>query len=135
MADDWNAQIISEFHENGGKVGGNFEGAPILLLHTKGAKTGEDRVHPMMYLAGDHELYVFASYAGAPQHPAWYHNLVANPQVEIEVGTERYAAAATPVAGPKRDKIYAEQARRYPGFAEYELKTARKIPVVALVRS
>jgi deazaflavin-dependent oxidoreductase (nitroreductase family) len=135
MADDWNAKIIREFRENGGKVGGNFAGAPLLLLHTTGAKTGEDRVHPMMYMAGDHELYVFASFNGAPVNPAWYHNLVANPHVELEVGSERYAATATPLIGAKRDKIFAEQARRYPGFAEYEAKTTRTIPVVALSRS
>jgi deazaflavin-dependent oxidoreductase (nitroreductase family) len=135
MADDWNAKIISEFRENAGQVGGNFAGAPLLLLHTTGAKTGEERVNPMMYMAGDHELYVFASFNGASVHPAWYHNLVANPQVELEVGTERYQATAIPVTGPKRDKIYAEQARRYPGFAAYEAKTTRTIPVVALSRS
>ncbi len=135
MADDGNAQIIDEFRANGGKVGGGFTGAPLLLLHTTGAKTGEERVNPMMYMAGDHEIYVFASFAGRPENPAWYHNLVANPQVEVEVGTEKYTATATPLTGPKRDKIYAEQARRYPGFAEYETKTTRTIPVVALTHS
>jgi deazaflavin-dependent oxidoreductase (nitroreductase family) len=136
MADDWNAKIIAEFRENAGQLGGGFAGAPVLLLHTTGARTGEERVHPMMYLAGDDgHLYVFASYAGQPVNPAWYHNLVANPQVGLEVGADRYAAVASVVTGPKRDEIYAEQARRYPGFAEYEQKTTRVIPVVELTRA
>jgi deazaflavin-dependent oxidoreductase (nitroreductase family) len=135
MADDWNANVIDEFRANDGKVGGNFAGAPLLLLHTTGARSGEERINPMMYMAGDDELYVFASYAGRPENPAWYHNLVANPQVTVEVGTEKYAATATVVTGAQRDKIYAEQAKRYSGFADYEKKTTRTIPVVALTRT
>jgi len=135
MANDWNAQVIAEFRANSGQVGGQFTGAPLLLLRTKGARSGTERINPMMYLAGDRSLYVFASYAGRDENPAWFHNLVANPQVGVEVGTETYAATATVLTGAERDEIYAEQARLYPGFAEYEEKTTRIIPVVALTRS
>ena len=134
LATDWNAAIIEEFRANAGQVGGNFKGAPLLLLHTTGAKSGEERVHPMMYLDGGEQRYVFASYAGRPENPAWFHNLKANPDVAVEVGTETYKAIATEVVGEERNRIYAEQAKRYPGFADYERKTARVIPVVALTR-
>ncbi len=129
---DWNARIIEEFRANAGRVGGQFEGAPMLLLHTTGAKTGAERVNPMMYLDTDGHRYVFASKAGADTHPDWYHNLVANPEVGVEVGADTYRATATPVTRADRDRIYAEQARRYPGFADYEAKTSRVIPVVEL---
>jgi len=155
MVNDWNAQMIVEFRENDGKLGGPFAGAPVLLLTTTGAKSGQQRVNPMMYLAeaglpvsenqqsssglrvssgGGDRIYVFASKAGAPTNPDWYHNLVANPQVTVERGTEKYEAVATPLAGAERDRIYAIQAERYPGFAEYQEKTTRTIPVVALDR-
>ena len=130
---DWNSKIIEEFRANEGKVGGPFAGAPVLLLHTTGAKTGRERVHPMMYLDLDGHRYVFASKAGADTNPDWYWNLVAHPDVTVEVGTERYEAEAVPVSGDDRDRIYAEQARRYPGFAEYEQKTSRIIPVIELI--
>jgi deazaflavin-dependent oxidoreductase (nitroreductase family) len=129
---EWNAKIIEEFRSNGGQVGGGFEGAPVLLLHTTGARSGLERVNPMMYLDLDGHRYVFASKAGADTNPDWYHNLVANPQVTAEVGPETLEATAVPVTGEPRDRIYAEQARRYPGFAEYEAKTGRVIPVVEL---
>ncbi|MHB1509348.1 MAG: nitroreductase family deazaflavin-dependent oxidoreductase [Acidimicrobiales bacterium] len=132
---DWNSQIIEEFRANDGKVGGQFEGAPVLLLTTTGAKSGKRHTTPMMYLPGDARLYVFASKAGAPTNPDWYHNLVANPTVSVEVGTDRYEATATPLAGADRDRIYGEQARLYPGFAEYQEKTTRIIPVVELARA
>lgn len=132
---DWNRQVIEEFRANAGKVGGGFEGAPVLLLHTNGAKTGQERVNPMMYLDLDGRRYVFASKAGADTNPDWYHNLRAHPSVTVEVGTETYVATAIPVRGDDRDRIYAEQARRYPGFAEYQEKTSRVIPVVELRRS
>jgi deazaflavin-dependent oxidoreductase (nitroreductase family) len=131
---EWNRQIIEEFRANQGVVGGQFAGAPILLLHTTGARSGQERVNPMMYLDLDGHRYVFASKAGADSHPDWYHNLVANPQVTVEVGTETYEATAVVVSGADRDRIYAEQARRFPGFAEYQQKTTRVIPVVELVR-
>lgn len=131
--EDWNSKIIKEFRANEGKVGGPFDGAPVLLLHTTGAKTGRERVHPMMYLDLDGHRYVFASKGGADTNPDWYWNLMARPDVTIEVGTEKYEAEAVPVTGDDRDRIYAEQARRYPGFAEYEQKTSRIIPVIELV--
>jgi deazaflavin-dependent oxidoreductase (nitroreductase family) len=131
---DWNTKIIEEFRGNDGNVGGQFEGAPILLLHTTGAKTNQTRVNPMMYLAEGDRLYVFASKAGAPTNPDWYHNLQADPKVQAEVGTETFDMTATPLEGAERDRIYAEQARRYSGFAEYQEKTDRVIPVVALDR-
>ncbi|HEY2792275.1 MAG TPA: nitroreductase family deazaflavin-dependent oxidoreductase [Micromonosporaceae bacterium] len=131
---DWNQKIIDEFRANDGRVGGNFEGAPLLLLHTTGARSGAERVNPMMYLPEGDTLYVFASFAGRPENPAWFHNLVANPQVTVEVGGETYAATARVVTGEKRNEIYAEQAKRYPGFAEYQQMTLRTIPVVAITR-
>jgi deazaflavin-dependent oxidoreductase (nitroreductase family) len=130
---DWNANVIAEFRSNEGKVGGPFEGAPVLLLHTKGAKSGVERINPMMYLDFEGKRYIFASYAGAPTHPDWYHNLVANPDVTVEVGTETYEATASPVTLEERDRIYPVQGELYPNFAEYETKTTRKIPVVELV--
>jgi deazaflavin-dependent oxidoreductase (nitroreductase family) len=130
---DWNRKIIEEFHANEGRVGGQFEGAPVLLLHTTGARTGQERVNPMMFLDLDGHRYVFASKAGADTHPDWYHNLVAHPDVTVEVGTDTYAAHALPVSGEDRDRIYEEQGRRYPGFAEYQQKTERLIPVVELL--
>jgi deazaflavin-dependent oxidoreductase (nitroreductase family) len=129
---DWNTKVIEEFRANEGRVGGQFEGAPVLLLHTSGAKTNAERVHPMMYLDLDGHRYVFASKAGADTHPAWYLNLSAHPAVRVEAGADAYDATATSVEGAERDRIYAEQARRYPGFAEYEAKTTRVIPVVEL---
>jgi deazaflavin-dependent oxidoreductase (nitroreductase family) len=137
MADtnDWNQKIIEEFRANEGKVGGQFEGAPVLLLTTTGAKSGRRHTTPMMYLPGDNGVYVFASKAGAPTNPDWFHNLVANPTVTVEVGTDQYDATAVPLAGAERDRVYAQQAKLFPGFAEYQEKTSRVIPVVELVRS
>ncbi len=131
---DWNARIIEEFRTNEGKVGGPFQGAPVLLLHTIGAKTRARRVNPMMYLEQDGRLFVFASKAGAPSHPDWFHNLMANARVHVELGTEAFDATAVPLSGEERDRLYAIQAERYPGFAEYQAKTRRVIPVVELVR-
>jgi deazaflavin-dependent oxidoreductase (nitroreductase family) len=130
---DWNSKIIEEFRANEGKVGGTFAGAPILLLHTTGAKTGRERVNPMMYLDLDGHRYVFASKAGADTNPDWYWNLVAHTDVTVEVGTDIYDVSARSVTGDDRDRVYSEQARRYPGFAEYEQKTSRVIPVVELI--
>ena len=132
---DWNRKVIEEFRANDGNVGGQFEGAPVLLLHTTGSKSGKERVHPMMYLDIDGRRFVFASKAGADTNPDWYHNLVANPRVTAEVGAETYAADAAPLAREERDEVYAEQAKRYPGFAEYQEKTSRVIPVVELKRA
>ncbi len=138
MADDWNTQIITEFRANEGRIGGNFEGAPMTLLTTTGARSGQPRTSPLMYLADDNDprrIFVFASKAGAPTNPDWYHNLLAHPTVTVEVGAEKYEAVAEEITGPERDAIYAEQARRYPGFGGYEQATTRVIPVIALVRT
>jgi deazaflavin-dependent oxidoreductase (nitroreductase family) len=132
---DWNAKIIEEFRANSGRVGGSFEGAPLLLLTTTGRRTGQARVNPVMYLADGERLLVFASKGGAPTNPDWYHNLLADPHVTVEVGTERFDAQATVLEGDERDRFYAEQSHLYPGFAEYQANTSRVIPVVALVRS
>src|SRR5436189_2678203 len=130
--EDWNSNIIEEFRTNEGKVGGPFDGAPLLLLHTTGARSGEERINPMMYLADGDRLVVFASKGGAPTNPDWYHNLVANPDVEIEVGTERRKVRARVAEGEEHDQLYAEQSRRYPQFAKYQEGTDRTIPVVIL---
>jgi deazaflavin-dependent oxidoreductase (nitroreductase family) len=131
---DWNRTIIDEFRANEGKVGGNFAGAPLLLLNSTGAKSGQVRTHPIMYLPDGKRFIVFASKAGAPTNPDWYHNLVANPVATVEVGNERFDVNATVLSGAERDRLYAKQAELYPGFAEYEAKTTRTIPVVALER-
>jgi len=131
---DWNAKVIDEFRANEGRVGGNFEGAPVLLLHTRGARTGQERVNPMMYLEKDGRLYVFASKAGAPTNPDWYHNLVAQPEVSAEIGTETVSVTARPLPEDERVAVFDQQASLYPGFGEYQEKTTRKIPVVELVR-
>ena len=130
---DWNAQIIAEFRDNGGKVGGQFEGAPLLLLHSTGAKSGQERIHPMMYQdLDDGAIAVFASKAGAPTNPAWFHNVVAHPDASIEIGTDTRAVRARVVDGDERRQIWEAQKAAYPGFAEYEAKTDREIPVVVL---
>ncbi len=137
MADreDWNARIIEEFRANDGRVGGPFEGAPLLLLSTTGARSGKTRVNPLMYLADGDRLVVFASKGGAPTHPDWYHNVVANADASVEAGTERFPVRATVATGGERDELFAEQAKRYPQFAEYETKTERTIPVIVLERA
>jgi deazaflavin-dependent oxidoreductase (nitroreductase family) len=137
---DWNAQVIAEFRANDGKVGGNFEGAPVVLMHHVGRKSGKESVNPVMYLPDDNDpatIYVFASKAGAPTHPDWYWNMTEAGRAVVEVGTETYDVTVRDVTGDERDTVYAEQARRYPGFAEYEEKTAgiRVIPVLALTRA
>jgi deazaflavin-dependent oxidoreductase (nitroreductase family) len=132
---DFNAKIIEEFRAHGGKVGGPFEGAPMVLLTTVGAKSGTQRTTPLVYLPDGDRVVVFASMAGAPTNPAWYHNLVANPSVIIEVGDQRSEATATVLTGEERDRLYAEQASRMPAFADYQAKAGRVIPVVALERS
>jgi deazaflavin-dependent oxidoreductase (nitroreductase family) len=139
-AGDFNAGIIEQFRANGGRVGPPFEGAPITLVHHRGRSSGREYVAPMMYLADDSDpstIYVFASKAGAPSHPDWYHNLTAAGTARVEVGTETYDVTVRDLEGDERDHVYAEQARRFPGFAEYEEKTrgVRTIPVLALHRS
>jgi deazaflavin-dependent oxidoreductase (nitroreductase family) len=135
MATDWNAAIIEEFRTNGGRVSGHFEGAPLLLLTSKGARTGRPHTTPMMYLADEDRLVVIASKGGSPTNPAWYYNLLANPTATVEVGGETFEVEAVVLDGDERDRLYAKQASRYPGFADYEKRTSRKIPVIALKRA
>ncbi|NYT95881.1 nitroreductase family deazaflavin-dependent oxidoreductase [Salinispora sp. H7-4] len=130
--DDWNKKIIKEFRENNGQVGGQFAGAPLLLLHTVGARSGQPRLNPVMYQKLDHGYAVFASKAGAPSHPDWYHNLRAHPQVKAEIGTDTFNLVARVAAGDERERIWSAQKEAFPGFAEYEAKTDREIPVVVL---
>ncbi len=131
----WNEAIIAEFRSNAGKVGGQFEGAPILLLHSTGAKSGAERISPMMYQQVGEDIAVFASKAGAPTNPDWYHNLKANPSATIEIGTETFGVVAREVVGAERDAIWTKQKADYPGFAGYEAATTRTIPVVILTKS
>ena len=132
---DFNKNIIAEFRANKGNVGGPFAGAPVLLLTTTGAKSGKQHTTPLMYLADGDRIVVFASMGGAPKNPAWYHNVVANPKVRVEAGAEAFDAKATVAQGGERDDLYARQSKAYPQFAEYQQKTARKIPVVILKRA
>lgn len=130
----WNQQVVTEFRANEGQVGGDFAGAPMLLLHTHGAKSGVERVNPVMYQQVGEDIAVFASKAGAPSHPDWYFNLLAHPEVEVEIGGETIKMRARVAEGAERDRIWATQKESFPGFAEYEAKTARVIPVVILER-
>lgn len=137
---DWNEQTIAEFRANGGRVGGPFEGAPVVLVHHRGRKSGHEYVNPLMYLpdeSDDDTIYVFASKGGAPSNPDWYYNLSAAGEGTIERGTEIYRVAIHEVTGNERDRIYDEHARRYPGFAEYARQTTgiRTIPVLELQRA
>jgi deazaflavin-dependent oxidoreductase (nitroreductase family) len=132
MADNWNTKIIEEFRANGGRVGGNFEGSPLLLLHTTGARSGQERVSPMMYRKVGDDYAVFASKAGAPTNPDWYHNLVAHPEVRAESGTQTLRFTARVATPEEREPIWSAQKTEYPGFADYEQKTSRQIPVVIL---
>lgn len=132
---DWNAGIIDEFRTNEGKVGGNFEGRTLLLLHSTGRKSGEERINPLAYLRDGDGYVVFATMGGADVHPQWVRNLEANPDVEVEVGTERFKGRATVLwEGPERDLLYAEQAKGWPQFGAYERKATRTIPVVVIER-
>ncbi|MDX2560993.1 nitroreductase/quinone reductase family protein [Streptomyces sp. TX20-6-3] len=136
---DFNRQVIEEFRANGGRVGGMFEGASLLLLTTTGARSGRAHTNPAVYVRDGARLLVFASNAGGPKHPAWFHNLSADPYVTVELGTpegtvERFGATAVVTEGEERDRLYAEQEERDPGFAAYQAATDRVIPVVALHR-
>jgi deazaflavin-dependent oxidoreductase (nitroreductase family) len=137
---DYNTPIIEEFRANDGKVGGGFEGAPMVLLHHTGRRSGKQYVAPMMYLRDAEDpatVYVFASKGGAPTNPDWYRNAITAGRAEIEIGTESYDVNVSELEGAERDRIFDEQASRYPGFAEYAEKTAgiRTIPVLALKRA
>ena len=131
-SNDFNEGIIREFRENAGKVGGPFEGASLLLLHSTGAKSGEERVNPLMYNAVGDGYAIFASAAGAPRNPAWYYNLLANPEVSIEVGTETVNVVARVIEGEKRTAIWQPWKTTMPQFAGYEQLTDREIPVIVL---
>ena len=136
---DWNAKTIAEFRANAGKVGGPFEGAPLVLVHHRGRKSGREFVTPLMYLPHATEqdvIYIFATRGGAPTNPDWYYNLTAAGDGSVERGTETYEVALRELRGAERDRVYAEQAERFPGFAEYARQTAgvRTIPVLELTR-
>ncbi|MCA1845629.1 MAG: nitroreductase family deazaflavin-dependent oxidoreductase [Actinobacteria bacterium] len=132
---DWNAKIIEEFRANAGRVGGHFEGVPILLLHTTGARSGQPRVNPLAFQPDGDRLIIFASYAGGPTNPAWFHNLLAGGPASVEVGTDRFPVTARVAAGEERGRYWAKQKEDLPTFAEYERKTSREIPVVVLERA
>lgn len=132
---DWNAAIIEEFRANDGRVGGMFEGRTLLLLHHTGARTGTRRVTPLAYQYLADGYAVFASKAGADTNPDWYHNVVANPGTEVEVGAETIRVRARVATGEERDRIWSRQKRDYPQFEEYEAKTSRVIPVIVLERT
>jgi deazaflavin-dependent oxidoreductase (nitroreductase family) len=131
---DWNKAIIEEFRANGGKVGGMFAGRTLLLLHTSGAKSGQPRINPVAYVKDGDRFVIIASKGGAPTNPDWYYNLVAHPDVTVEVGTEQLQVHATVAAEPERTRLYQQMVAMMPGFAEYEQKTTRKIPVFILTR-
>jgi deazaflavin-dependent oxidoreductase (nitroreductase family) len=135
VANAFNEGIIEEFRANAGKVGGPFAGAPMLLLTSTGARSGRPHVTPLVYLEDGGRIHIFASMGGAPQNPAWYHNLRANPDATIEVGTDQYPVRAVITSGEERDRLFKEQASRMPAFAEYQKRTSRTIPVVTLERT
>ncbi|HWB23451.1 MAG TPA: nitroreductase family deazaflavin-dependent oxidoreductase [Gaiellaceae bacterium] len=133
MPDDFNAKVIAEFRASGGEVAA-FEGAPLLLLTTTGARSGRAHTTPLVYLREGGRLFVFGSKAGAPSHPAWYYNLVANPVVTVELGSERFEAEAAVASGDERARVFARQAEARPQFREFQTMTSREIPVIELLR-
>lgn len=130
----FNEKVIAEFRANGGKVGGMFEGAPLAILHTTGAKSGQPREIPIVIDHDDDRIVVIASKGGAPTNPDWYHNLVVNPELTVELGTETFRGRATEVTGAERDRLYAQVAEKMPNFAEYQRNTDRIIPVFTIER-
>jgi deazaflavin-dependent oxidoreductase (nitroreductase family) len=131
---DRNMAIIKEFRENAGKVGGPFEGRTLLILHTIGAKSGQERINPVAYVTDGDRFVIIASKGGAPTNPDWYYNIVANPQVTVEVGVEQFTARASISTEPERTRLYSKMVEMMPGFAEYQKKTTRMIPVITLSR-
>ena len=131
---DWNKQIIEEFRANDGKVGGHFEHLTLLLLHTTGAKSGLPRINPVATVKDGDQYIIMASKGGAPDNPDWYYNLVANPQVSVEVGTEKFEALARVTEGSERQTLFEKMSTKYPQFAEYQQNTKRVIPVITLSR-
>jgi deazaflavin-dependent oxidoreductase (nitroreductase family) len=130
---DWNRKIIDEFRANGGKVGGMFEGKTLLLLHTKGARSRQDRINPVAYVRDGERFVVIASKGGAPTNPDWYYNVVATPDLTVEVGTETIRVHATVTEEPERTRLYNKMVEMMPGFDDYRRKTTRKIPVIVLM--
>lgn len=133
-ANEMNKRVIEEFRANDGKVGGFFENATLLLLHTTGAKSGQERINPMVYIEDGGKYVVIASAGGAQNHPDWYYNVVAGPEVGVEMGTETFQAQATVTEEPQRTDLYAAVSARYPNFIEYQENTDRVIPVITLER-
>ncbi|HEX4466528.1 MAG TPA: nitroreductase family deazaflavin-dependent oxidoreductase [Solirubrobacteraceae bacterium] len=131
-ASEFNRKVIEEFRANDGKVGGPFEGAPVLLLTSTGAKSGERRTTPVVYQPDGNRMVIFASKAGAPENPAWFHNLRANPSATVEVGSDTVDVQAVITEGDERERLFSKQKQLMPQFADYEQKTTRQIPVVAL---
>jgi deazaflavin-dependent oxidoreductase (nitroreductase family) len=131
---DFNQAIIEEFRANEGRVGGGYEGRPMLLLTTTGARTGRTHTSPLVYLPDDGRVIVFASRGGAPTNPGWYHNLRAHPTVTVEVGSEAYEADASELEGAERERLFARQVEISPVLGGYERRTSRRIPVIALTR-
>lgn len=131
---DWDRQIIEEFRANGGKVGGQFVGVPLLLLTTTGAKSGQLRINPLAYLSEGGQIYIFAGNRGAPTNPGWYHNLLAHPGVTVELGTEKFEARAIVVDSAERDRLSHIQLQKLPGLADLQAKLTREVPVVLLER-
>lgn len=129
---DFNRAIIEEFRANDGKVGGPFEGSPVLLLTATGAKSGERHTTPVVYLPDGDRMVIFASRGGAPRNPGWYHNLRANPKATVEVGRDTLDVEAVVTEGEERERLFRKQAELYPQFADYQRKTTRQIPVIAL---
>ena len=132
---DFNRAIVEEFRANAGVVGGQFEGAALLLLHTTGAKSGQARLSPLAYFGIDGRVFIVGSFAGAPADPAWVHNLRANPRAHIEIGTDSYDVTAHELTPAERDELYPQIVERAPVFADYQSKTTRVIPIIDLVRS
>jgi deazaflavin-dependent oxidoreductase (nitroreductase family) len=130
---DWNQQVIDEFRANEGRVGGMFEGAPMIIIHHLGAKTGVERETPLVYFAEDDgQMIIVASKGGAPENPAWYYNLKANPTINVEVGAEKFPVTVDEVTGDERDQVWKRIVAERPGFGEYQEKTSRLIPVLRL---
>ena len=132
---NWNAEVIAEFRANGGNVAAPYDDPPpMLLVHTIGARSGKEHVVPMRCLPDGETLYIFASAHGSDRHPDWYYNIIANPDMVIEMGTKTIPVRATEMRGAERDAIFARQASRFPTFADYERKLTRTIPVIRLDR-
>jgi deazaflavin-dependent oxidoreductase (nitroreductase family) len=131
---EFNRQLIEEFRANGGKVSGMFAGAPLLLLTTTGARSGQPRVAPLAYTTDNDRLVVIASKGGAPTHPDWFYNVRSNPDVTVELGAEAFPARATILQGAERQHLFDQMAAQMPNFAEYQRNTTRQIPVIVLER-